>query len=301
MNLKGITFTDITNIGDPFVLRVGDWYYLYATSFRNGETINGFYCRRSNDLVHWGEPVQVYSAVGNGFGYTDFWAPEVVFHKGKYVMHYSARRRSDDRLLIGVAVADDPLGPFTDAEEGPMFDFGYAAIDGHVLRDGNENYLFFSRDCSQHIVEGRHESHILAVRLDDTLTRVTGSPVPIIKPDRPWETVTGDYRWNEGPFVVKRGGWYYLMYSAGFYAAPTYAFGYAVSKFPLGPYRKSEQNPFLYSEGELSGPGHNCIVTAKDGTDYCVFHVHADPCDPSQNRRMCFCPVAFDNGVMRRL
>ena len=31
MNLKNITVTDVTNIGDPFVLRVGNKYYLYAT------------------------------------------------------------------------------------------------------------------------------------------------------------------------------------------------------------------------------------------------------------------------------
>ena len=182
-----------------------------------------------------------------------------------------------------------------------MFDFGYAAIDGHVLRDGNENYLFFSRDCSQNVVNGRHESHILAVRLDETLTRTVGEPMPIIKPDCPWETVTGDYRWNEGPFIVKRDGLYYLMYSAGFYAAPTYSLGYAVSENPLGPYRKSADNPLLHSEGDLSGPGHNCVVTAKDGTDYCVFHVHTDPAHPSQDRKMCFCPVAFKDGVIRQL
>ena len=296
MNLTHITTTDITGIGDPFVLRCGDTYYLYATSFTDG-----FHCRTSRDLVHWSQPVKAYAAGKRSFGYTDFWAPEVVFHEGKYVMHYTARRKRDETLLIGVATADDPLGPFTDVHEGPMFDFGYAAIDGHVLRDGKENYLFFSRDCSQYIVDGRRESHILAVRLDDTLTRTIGEPVPILRPSAPWETVTGNCRWNEGPFIVKRGGLYYLFYSAGFYAASTYATGYAVSEAPLGPYRKSDKNPFLRSEGSLSGPGHNCVVTAPDGTDYCVFHAHTDPLHPSENRRMCFCPIAFEAGEVRRL
>ena len=91
------------------------------------------------------------------------------------------------------------------------------------------------------------------------------------------------------------------MYSAGFYAARTYSIGYAVSDRPLGPYVKSEKNPFLYSEGQLSGPGHNSVVTAKDGTDYCVFHVHSDPEHPSQDRRVCFCPIAFKDGEIRQL
>ncbi len=296
MEISRITITDITNIGDPFVLRVGGTYYLYATSF-----VDGFYCRTSEDLIHWSEPHMAYTMGERSFGYTDFWAPEVVFHDGRYLMHYTARRKRDDTLLIGVAVSDRPEGPFRDVTDGPMFDFGYAAIDGHVVREGKEQYLFFSRDCSQYIVEGRHESHIFAVRLDESLTRTVGEPVLIIRPDHPWETGTGNPRWNEGPYVVKRGGLYYLMYSAGFYADSTYALGYAVSKSVLGPYVKSSDNPFLHSEGTISGPGHNSIVTAEDGTDYCVFHVHTDPARPSQDRRMCFCPVEFRDGKIRQL
>ena len=296
MNLKHITVTDVTNIGDPFVLRVDNTYYLYATSF-----VDGFYVRTSADLVHWSEPRMAYTMGPRSFGYTDFWAPEVVFHNGRYLMHYTARRKGDDTLLIGVAVADRPEGPFVDVTDGPMFDFGYAAIDGHVFRDGKDNYLFFSRDCSQRIVDGIHESHILAIRLDDSLTRTVGDPVLIARPDCPWETVTGDPRWNEGPFVVKKDGLYYLMYSSGFYAARTYSLGYAVSDSPLGPYKKSADNPFLHSEGEVSGPGHNSVVTAADGTEYCVFHVHTDPEHPSQDRRMCFCPIVFEKGRIRQL
>jgi len=200
-----------------------------------------------------------------------------------------------------VAAADRPEGPFVDVFDGPMFDFGYAAIDGHVFRDGKDNYLFYSRDCSQNVVEGRRESHIYAVRLDESLTHTQGDPVLISKPDCPWETVTGDTRWNEGAFVVKHDGIYYLMYSSGFYASPTYSLGYAVSDNVLGPYKKSADNPLLHSEGNLSGPGHNSVVVAEDGTNYCVFHVHTDPAHPGENRRMCFCPITFDKGIIRQL
>lgn len=296
MNIRHITVTDVTNIGDPFVLRVGNTYYLYATSFKDG-----FDYRTSSDLVHWSAPKKAYTAGERSFGYTDFWAPEVIEHEGRYLMHYTARRRSDDTLLIGVAAADRPEGPFVDVTDGPMFDFGYAAIDGHVVRDGTENYLFYSRDCSQNVVEGRRESHIYAVRLDASLTRTLGESVLLLKPDCPWELVTGDTRWNEGPFVVKRDGIYYLMYSSGFFASPTYSTGYAVSDKLLGPYKKSPDNPLLYSQGGLSGPGHNSVVTSADGTDYCVFHVHTDPANPSQDRRMCFCPITFEKGCIRQL
>lgn len=293
MNISHIRQTEITNIGDPFVLRVNDEFYLYATSF-----IKGFYCWHSKDMMVWDAPVHAYDPTETGFGSLDFWAPEVIEHDGKFIMHYTARRKSDDTLLIGVAVSDHPLGPFKDVvPHEPMFDFGYAAIDGHVLRDGEKNYLFYSRDCSQHVVEGRHESHLMAVEIDDTLTKVIGEPVAITHPEQPWETVTGDFRWNEGAFIVKRGGLYYLMYSSGFYAAPTYGIGYAVSKNALGPYVKAEENPVLHSvEGVISGPGHNSVVRGLDGVDYCVFHVHTNMAHPSEDRKVCLCPVSFENG-----
>ena len=87
--------------------------------------------------------------------------PKLVLHDGKYFMHYSARWGKNQSLRIGVAVADSPTGPFLDVFNRPMFDFGYAAIDGHVLIDDDgHKYLYYSRDCSENIVDGRHESHL---------------------------------------------------------------------------------------------------------------------------------------------
>ncbi|MFQ7076571.1 MAG: family 43 glycosylhydrolase [Christensenellaceae bacterium] len=228
------------------------------------------------------------------FGYTDFWAPEVIEHEGRYLMHYTARRRSDDTLADRRRCRRSAGGAFRRCHRRTHVQFRLRGDRRTRRPRRTENYLFYSRDCSQNVVEGRRESHIYAVRLDASLTRTLGEPVLLLKPDCPWELVTGDTRWNEGPFVVKRDGIYYLMYSSGFFASPTYSTGYAVSDKLLGPYKKSPDNPLLYSQGELSGPGHNSVVTSADGTDYCVFHVHTDPANPSQDRRMCFCPITFE-------
>lgn len=50
-------------------------------------------------------------------------------------MQYTARRKSNHSLWIGVAVSDSPEGPFADVHNGPVFDLGYAAIAGHVFID----------------------------------------------------------------------------------------------------------------------------------------------------------------------
>lgn len=294
MNLLHIKKTDVTNIGDPYVIKANGKFYLYATSF-----VDGFNVWTSDDLLNWSAPMRAYAVGEKSFGYTDFWAPEVVAREdGKYVMHYSARSRKDDALYIGVAVADCPEGPFIDVyDKRPMFDFGYATIDGHVLFDGDKRYFYYSRDCSQYVYEGRKESHIYAVELDETLTRVISEPTLIARPEQEWEKITGDCRWNEGPFVIKQDGYYYLTYSSGFYASPTYSMGYAVSRSPLGPFVKASENPILHSvDGALSGPGHNSVVEGNDGEKYCVFHEHTYEDNPSSNRRACLCPIRFENG-----
>ncbi len=292
MNLRNIIKLGITNIGDPFVLKAGGEYYMYATSF-----IDGFNCWHSKDLINWSQPVQVYKKSERSFGITDFWAPEVVEWNGKYIMHYTARNNNGS-LRIGVAVSDTPMGNFVDVyAAAPMFDLGYAVIDGHVFIDGDKRYFYFDRDCSEYVVNGNNESHIFVAELDETLTKIVTEPALVAKPDQQWEKVSGDYRWNEGAFVVKRDGYYYLMYSSGFYAAPTYSLGYAVSKSPLGPFIKNESNPVLSSvKGELSGPGHNCVVKGPDNREYCVFHIHTFEDEPSQNRQACMCPIEFKAG-----
>ena len=80
--------TNVENIGDPFILWDGNAYYMYSTDF----DVDGFKVRRSNDLKTW-ENLGVCLDLSNSWAFQDFWAPEVIYHNGKYVMHYSARRK----------------------------------------------------------------------------------------------------------------------------------------------------------------------------------------------------------------
>lgn len=283
----------IKNIGDPFVLRAPDGsYYCYATS-----AVDGFKAWTSPDLVHWTEIGYVYRRTPTSWGESDFWAPEVVLYRGRYYMHYSARWGKNQSLRIGVAVAESPSGPFTDVIAGPMFDFGYAAIDGHVFFDDDgRKYFYYSRDCSENMVEGRHESHLYAAELEDDLISFKQEPRLITTPVQDWEiNGGGDWRWNEGPFMLKHQGTYYLMYSANFYASREYSVGYATSRDPLGPFTKAAENPVLYSrDAKISGPGHNSVTTSPDGQElFIVYHIHTDPKHPSGDRQVCIDRMGF--------
>jgi len=291
--------TGITNIGDPFVLNHQGVYYVYATSF-----FQGFYVWTSKDLKTFEGPFKAYEKSKRSFGASDFWAPEVIVHDGQYIMHYSARDPKDGRLKIGVAKATSPLGPFIDVyDQQPMFDFGYAVIDGHVfIDDDQKKYFYFARDCSEYVYEGRHESHLYVSMISDDLLSLKGDIIRVLQPSQPWEFKSGESRWNEGPFLLKHDGFYYLMYSSNFYASKEYAIGYATSKSPLGPFIKAEENPVLsYVDQVISGPGHNSVVKTEKGELLCVYHVHTHYDNPSENRQMFIDKLIFEKGKLKIL
>lgn len=273
----------VKDIGDPYVLSANGEYFTFAT----GGSI-GFNVWRSDDLSAFSKS-KALKKVSWASG--DYWAPEVYRWQDHYVMFFTARQKSTGSLRMGVALADEPQGPYQDPLGAPLFDFGYAAIDGTlVLGDDGTPYMIYSRDCSQNIVDGRHESHLYGVQLADDLLSTVGEPVLLTQPDTEWEYASGDYRWNEGPAVLKHDGRYYLFYSSNGYAMKEYSVGVAVADHPLGPYIKQENNPILtYVEQDgdviISGPGHNSFFTVGDEL-FTSYHTHTYPAAPSGNRQM---------------
>ena len=289
----------MTNIGDPFILKVGDSYYLYATSVPK----SGFKVWKSDNLVDWIEVGLAYDhrSQASNWATGDFWAPEVVRYQGKYIMTFSARNRQGS-LRISVAAADQPEGPFIDQTTDLIPEKG-SYIDAHILIDDGIPYLYYVKDNYENVIAGTHVSHIYVRRMTDDLLGVTADePTLLLKPDQAWESPHDDYQWNEGPFVLKQNGQYYLMYSANYFASHDYAIGYAVSDSPTGPFEKSENNPVLAKNLDIgiSGPGHNSVIKGFDNkTLYVVYHIHTDPVHPSGDRRMAIDRLYFDGDELR--
>lgn len=287
--------TDIKKIGDPQIILFEGKYYCYATS--SDHYSNGFCVWVSDDLVNWSEPILCFEAI-KYWGESHFWAPEVIYHNGKFVMHYTARSSELSSLRIGVAVSDSPVGPFVDVHNKPMFDFGYAAIDGSVLISEEGNFLYYSRDCSENIIDDVHVSEIYCVRLNDDLTEVVGEAELMTSPVEKFELKSYSkehpFLWNEGPFVIYRNGEYIMNYSANCYATNDYAICVATAKHPLGPWVKSKNNPVLSCHEDLFGSGHNAIFKGKDNELYTSFHIQTDPKHPSGDRTVVIGKVKFD-------
>ncbi|MGQ8338821.1 glycoside hydrolase family 43 protein [Sunxiuqinia sp. A32] len=290
--------SNITQIGDPFVLQHGDKYYMYCTS--ESSIKEGFYVWTSPDLVNWEKQGLALSNKTPGvLGIDRFWAPEVVEYKGEFYMTYSAGD-TDGILKLCLAVSDDPLGPFKNYQS-PWYKHDLAHIDATILIDGEKAYTYFVRDCSTNIINGRKTSQIFVAQLSNDLKTFVTEPKQVITPDQPWEDINGTRLWNEGPFVQKYSGKYYMTYSANGFNTNEYCVGYATADNPLGPWTKASENPILKANIDIgvSGPGHNSFAYSPDGTElFIIYHTHTFPDKPSGNRTMYIDRAYFKEGKM---
>ena len=296
----------VTKIGDPYVLHASDGkYYLYATTDKLQGL--GFHVHSSTDLKHWKFEGTCYQLTEKSFGYKDCWAPEVVEYNGKFIMHYTARWKKNHSLRLGVAVSSSPLGPFEEVYDNrPMFDPGYASIDGDVfIDDDGRKYLYYSRDCCDNVhTNGEHQSHIYCIELSDDLLSVVGEPHFIFGPTEEYENIEnlfneGCYKWNEGPFALKINGEIHIMYSANFFATKHYCICGAKGKHPFGPFVKYKHPIATHIEGKVSGPGHNSVFFDDKGNMYCAYHVHTDINHPGSDRQLFIDRLRYEDGELK--
>ena len=262
---------------DPFILRASDGrYYLYCTS----EDGSGFPVRSSADLLNWTEHGLALRAKDGRWANDTFWAPECYELGGKYVLLYSANWKDNptqalENYRIGAAVADTPVGPFVEMSDRPIFDPGYPIIDANLYQEGGRYFLYYSRCCYEHNVDGLEESWIYGVELKPDFSGVIGEPVLLLRPEQPWEgrsaAATGR-RWNEGSFLMKAGDRYLMTYSGNYFGGPDYAVGYAVGQSPLGPFVKAAENPILERYGDVTGTGHSCMLHSPEGELLICYH-----------------------------
>jgi len=183
---------------DPSVIRVGKEFWATATSSEWGPQ---FPLLRSTDLVNWEQ-------VGNVFAHrpawaaANFWAPEIAVYKDKYYVYYVGRQ-SGGPLSVAVATADKPGGPYVD--HGPLVSQPMGSIDPVPVTDEKgERYLIWKEDGNSR----KMPTLLWAQRLSEDGLKLLGEPKEIMRNDAPWEGAV-----IEGPFVVRRGEWFYLFYS----------------------------------------------------------------------------------------
>src|SRR5690625_1987668 len=278
---------------DPNIAVFGDTYYIYATTDGYpGWGGKDIYVWSSTDLVEWqrseepmvtldGPDGNVPWATGNA------WAPTIIERDGKYYLYFSGHNPDYDRKTIGVAVADDPQGPFVAEPEAMIVGTEEVtsgqSIDPAAFRDPQtgKHYLFWGNG-----------SPVYAELSDDMTSIVPGTI-------RRQEGLV-DYR--EGSFVNYRDGVYHLTYSIDDTGSENYRVGYATATDIDGPW--TYQGILLQKDPSLGilATGHSSILNVP-GTDdwYIAYHRFAVPDGDGTHREVTIDRLEIDpdTGLMQ--
>jgi xylan 1,4-beta-xylosidase len=246
---------------DPSVIRVDKHFYASATT---SEWAPLFPILHSTNLVNWETLGAVFQkrpewASGN------FWAPELATYRGRYFVYYVGRKKGGS-LSVAVATADRPEGPYTD--HGPFISQEAGSIDPVPVSDENEvRYLIWKEDGNSR----KKPTVLWAQRLSEDGTKLEGEMKELFRNDAAWEGHV-----IEGPFVVRRSGWFYVFYSGNACCGRGchYGFGVARAKALLGPWEKNPANPILAQNEAWRCPGHGSIVDDGAGRDYLLYHAY---------------------------
>ncbi|NEB04069.1 family 43 glycosylhydrolase [Streptomyces sp. SID13726] len=266
---------------DPNIVRFGDTFYLYPTTDGfEGWSGTQFKAYSSTDLVHWKDHGVILD-LGPDISWADSraWAPTIAEKNGKYYFYFCADAN------IGVAVSDSPTGPFKDALGQPLLKAGQFSgqmIDPAVFTDDDgQSYLYWGN------------GHAYVAPLNADMTSLDLTKMKDITPSG----------YNEGSFVVKRQGTYYLTWSENDTRDENYRVAYATGPSPTGPWTKRG----VILEKDLSlgikGPGHHSIVQVP-GTDdwYIAYHRFAIPGGDGMHRETTVDKLEFDsNGLIKKV
>jgi beta-xylosidase len=261
---------------DPDIRVFGDTYYIYPTSDKPNWNTTDFSCWSSKDLIHWKNEGIILDVAHNlSWANIKAWAPTAEMRDGKYYFYFVANDR------IGVAIADKPTGPFTDALGRPLIGkndtpFKTYPIDPDIFIDDDRQAYFYYGN-----------NHLAVVKLKSDMISFDGAPVEITPNDK-----ADPFR--EGIFVIKRKGLYYFMWSVDDARSDNYHVAYGTSHSPLGPIEIAPDNVILRKHGLAKGTGHHAVVNVP-GTDrwYIVYHRHAIPNGNGFTREVCLNRLEF--------
>ena len=234
---------------DPDAIRVGDDYYIIASSF---DGIPGLPILHSRDLVNWTilahalikqPPFEHFSKVQHGNG---VWAPAIRYHNGEFYIYYP-----DPDFGIYLTRAKTVTGKWSAPQ---LVKAGKGLIDPCPLWDEDgQAYLAYAYAGSRAGIK----SVIAVMKLNSEGTKATDEGNIVYDGHELDPTI-------EGPKFYKRNGYYYLFAPAGGVST-----GWQLvlrSKNIYGPYERK----VVMDQGKsnVNGPHQGAWVDTKSGEDW---------------------------------
>ncbi|MGB8353062.1 MAG: family 43 glycosylhydrolase [Chthoniobacteraceae bacterium] len=227
-------------LADPSIVDIDGTFYCYATTdgADAGLATSGTpVVWKSRDFLNWSFHGSSFPA---GFD-AKYWAPSSLIRKDNRYYSYPTL----DGKITAV-VADSPEGPFrtVDGKEinkqsgwQPFPIAQKSSIDAEVfVDDDGQAYMVWSRRRM--------------VKLKPDLVSTDGPEITL---------PTKRQGYSEGPFLFKRKGVYYYLYTLG--GNESYQYAYMMSRSsPLGPWEAPDRDIITTTDHEekVFGPGHGC-------------------------------------------
>ena len=270
---------------DPTVKKFGDTYYIYATTDGSGAGFGPAQLWQSKDFKNW---------TLSPMNWPDshwIWAPDVMQNSadGKYYYLYC------QPCQLHLGVGETPRGPWKNVlgeSEAVLvpdrFVTNAITLDGQTFQDDDGKVYMYWGTWGIYKGFGCGSGELNPDMKSFSQTRL----IP--------NTEATDF--FEAPFVLKRNGIYYFMYSCGHCEDDSYQVRYATSDKPLGPYTYRGVVLKTNADGTVHGPGHHSIL--KEGEDYyIIYHRHDNPhSNRGFHRQVCIDKLIFEaDGSIREV
>jgi beta-xylosidase len=283
---------------DPEGVIFDNKYWVYPTFSARYEKQVFFDAFSSDDLVNWQKHPRILDTAEIKWAYMAMWAPAIVKKDSLYFLFFSANDiqsiqrngKMDDTLGgIGIAVADNPGGPFKDYLGKPLINQFYnnaQPIDQYVFKDEDGQYYIIYGGWGVCNVGKLNNDFTALVPFNDSM---------LVKKITPKGYV-------EGPVMFIRNGKYYMMWSEGGWTNNTYKVAYGISDNVLGPFER-KSTILEMDETIATGAGHHSVMNVP-GTDewFIVYHRRPIPNLDRDHRVVCIDKLYFDdNGGIKNV
>ncbi len=268
---------------DPEAIVFDKSYWIYPTFSAPYEKQVFLDAFSSTNLVKWNKHERIIDTNRIKWAHKAMWAPAIIKKGEQYFLFFAANdiQSNKEKGGIGVAVADAPSGPFKDHIGWPLIDKFYNGaqpIDQFVFSDDDGTcYMYYGGWGHCNIVKLNNEFNGFQSFEDGTTFK---------------EITPQGY--VEGPFVFKRSGKYYFMWSEGGWTGPDYSVAYAIADHPTGPFTRIgkilQQDPAV-----ATGAGHHSVISIP-GKDkyYIVYHRRPLTQTDANSRETCIEEMKFD-------
>ena len=257
----------------------------YSAPFDEQTFLDAF---SSPDLVNWTKHPRVLDNSNVKWVRRAMWAPAVIHANNKYYLFFGGNDVHQGEVGgIGVAVADRPEGPYKDALGKPLINEivnGAQPIDQFVFKDDDGQYYMYYGGWG----------HCNMVKLAPDLLSIVPFPDGVT-----YKEVTPK-NYVEGPFMLKKDGKYYFMWSEGGWTGPDYCVAYAISDSPFGPFERVGK--ILEQDDKIArGAGHHSVIKGNCKDEwYIVYHRRPLTETDGNHRETCIDRMYFDkNGFIK--